>query len=73
MGTAIGLLVVFVVVLLVAAAAFFLTSAYKMRGHERCAYCRARLKFVAGQYVAVCQQCGRTQPWADDLVGHGRH
>lgn len=44
------------------------------RGRDRCAFCRARLRFMgagkAGQegakagYATTCSKCGREQPWA---------
>ena len=42
--------------------------------HERahCAHCGAKLKVAGGRRAAVCQQCGREQPWAAALMGHGR-
>jgi hypothetical protein len=49
-------------------------SGQRAQGHRRCAYCRARLRFmgvgVAGQagvkagYATTCQKCGQEQPWA---------
>ena len=43
-------------------------------GHDRCAYCRSRLRFLgvgkAGQkgqpagFATTCAKCGKTQPWA---------
>jgi hypothetical protein len=32
------------------------------KGHDRCVACRATLKWVDGQYAAVCPKCGASQP-----------
>jgi hypothetical protein len=31
------------------------------QGHDRCASCRASLKWSGGRYAEVCPKCGETQ------------
>jgi hypothetical protein len=32
------------------------------KGHDRCAFCQAKIKWVSGAYGTVCPKCGETQP-----------
>jgi hypothetical protein len=38
----------------------------RIKQHDRCAFCRAKLKKNSGKtaYAGVCAKCGRQQPWA---------
>ena len=36
----------------------------RVQGHNRCAYCKSRLKVTAGKFATTCRKCGRSQPWA---------
>lgn len=46
-------------------------ASQRVQGHDRCAHCRSRLRFLgvgkAGDtagYATTCAKCGREQPWA---------
>jgi hypothetical protein len=62
-------------VILVAIAGFVLLAALdigdvraksrgRREGMNRCVHCGSKLTYAAGRYAAVCDRCGRTQPWA---------
>ena len=65
--------VVVVMLLLMWVANRFVKATQQAKGHGRCAYCRARLKFlgvgksgqagVSAGYADTCSKCGREQPW----------
>jgi uncharacterized protein HemY len=67
MGTVVGVLVVLFVVLFVVSKCVnsISKSGQKMRGRNRCAECKSRLKAVNGKYATRCRRCGATQPWAE--------
>ena len=71
MGTVIFALLAFFVVLFIVSG--LPRDAASRHKDERCVYCGTQLKVVAGRSSPVCQECGREQPSAEDLVGHGRH
>jgi hypothetical protein len=41
-------------------------SAEKGKGHNRCHFCRTRLRRTPDKigYMPVCRKCGSDQPWA---------
>jgi len=34
------------------------------RGHNRCQFCKDRIKRAGGSYATTCRKCGQVQPWA---------
>jgi hypothetical protein len=67
----IGALLVFLVVVGLEIA--LVASKPRKRNKNRCLYCGAELKVVAGQTTPICQQCGRQQPDLEhELRAHGR-
>jgi DNA-directed RNA polymerase subunit RPC12/RpoP len=67
--------IIIVILLIMFMANRFVKAAQKVQSHDRCRYCRARLRFMgvgkSGQagikagYATVCAKCGREQPWAN--------
>lgn len=35
-----------------------------LKGHNRCKFCKARMKRADGSYATTCRKCGKVQPWA---------
>ena len=70
MGAAITVVVIVFVVLVVLSSAMnsLHKTAQKAKGHGRCAFCKARLKAVNGQYAMTCRKCGHLQPWATKVA-----
>ena len=38
-------------------------SGQKMKHHDRCEACKARLKVTNGRYATTCAHCGAHQSW----------
>jgi len=65
--TAIGVIIMIPAVIVLGA--ILITSitraSQRAKAHDRCSYCRARLKKApGGTFATTCAKCGRTQPWA---------
>lgn len=66
MGTAIGVIIVFLVALIIVGKllASINKSIQKIQKKDRCVECKSRLKAVNGVYATTCAKCGSRQPWA---------
>jgi hypothetical protein len=43
-------------------------SAQKIKGRDRCKFCKSKLKAANGQYGTTCRKCGQEQPWASAVT-----